>query len=172
MQPAISYKRLPGAASTWTGYHRLWLGPDHVLHVKTTTMNESYRRFFFADIQAITVRRTNLGKYFNAGFGGVFLLFALIGAQVPAPGWIVLLSFGAPFLMLLLANTALGPTCATYVRTAVQNERVPALSRVRAANRFLERVRPLVAQAQGPATRPAAETPLPEPSPPEEPPAP
>ena len=159
-QQATNYKRLPGAGSTWTGYHRVWLGPDHVLHVRATTVHENYRRFFFADIQAITIQRTNLGKYLNMVFGGFFLVFALIAAQVPSPGWIVLLCLGAPFLILLLANTALGPTCATCIGTAVQNERVPALSRVRATNKFLQLVRPLIAQTQGASTGTAPEPPL------------
>ena len=157
--PATNYKRLPGAANTWTGYHRLWLAADHVLEVRTTTVNEGYRRYFFADIQAVTLRRTSLGLYLNMVFGALLLAFGLVALQVPVPGSYVVLGLGTPFLILLLANVILGPTCVTHIRTAVQNERVPALSRVRTTTRFLGRVRPLILEAQPAAAPPEAPAP-------------
>src|SRR6185295_20286608 len=111
---------------------------------------ETYRRFFFNDIQALLVRRTHIGKIWNAiwGFGaGFFLLIAL--AVNGGAGTIVSLCFGAPFLAALLVNVALGPTCLFLVRTAVQSERLPAVSRVRAAERFIARIQPLITAAQG-----------------------
>jgi hypothetical protein len=110
------YKRLPGRGSTLAGYHRLWLGDDHVLLVKSGTMNETYRRFFFADIQAITLRRTDFGKYLNGAFGFMFFVFALIALQVSGVGGIVLWCLAAPFLLMLVTNLAQGPTCALTSR--------------------------------------------------------
>ena len=36
----------------------LWLGKDHLLCVETTGYTETYKRFFFRDIQVLTLRRT------------------------------------------------------------------------------------------------------------------
>lgn len=145
-----AYRKLPGRGITWTGLSRLWQGDDHVLLVMNHGFAESYRRFFYADIQGIVVRRTHLGKSWNAIwiFGLVF--FAALAAVVDeAVSSLILLGFAAPFAVGLIANLLLGPTCACHVRTAVQSERVPALSRLRAARKFLERVEPLIAAAQG-----------------------
>ena len=148
------YKRLPGRGSTLAGYHRMWLGDDHVLLVKSGTMNETYRRFFFADIQAITLRRTDFGKYLNGAFGFMFFVFALIALQVSGAGGIALWCLAAPFLLMLVTNLAQGPTCATYIKTAVQNERIHALGRVRTANKFRDHVRPLISATQASLTEP------------------
>jgi hypothetical protein len=150
------YQRLPGRGLTWTGPSRLWLGEDHVLLVLGRGFYESYRRFFLNDIQAILVRRTHTGKIWNAIGALGLLFFGSIAAVVPDPiARGILVSLAAPFALGLLINLILGPTCACHIRTAVQTERVPALSRVRAAHRFIARVEPLIITTQG--DLPAAE---------------
>ena len=144
------YKRLPGRGWTWGGPSRVWLAEDHVLLVLTRGYVETYRRFFFNDVQALVVRETHTGKVWNAVWGAsaaFFLLFAL--AAGGGAGTIVLLCLAAPFLAALLLNVALGPTCAFYVRTAVQAERVPAVSRTRAAEKFIAGIQPRIIAAQG-----------------------
>src|SRR6266849_5352271 len=49
------YQRLTGRKRTLLGYSQLWLGPDHLLLVKSTRFAEEYQRFALADIQAITL---------------------------------------------------------------------------------------------------------------------
>src|ERR1700690_2887131 len=54
MNPGTPYRRLPG----WSGLimrKRLWLGPDHILLVSSKVLSEEYRRFYFADIEALVV---------------------------------------------------------------------------------------------------------------------
>jgi len=46
------YRRLPGNAAALASYHRLWLGPDHLLAVRSVGFSEEYKRFYFSDIQA------------------------------------------------------------------------------------------------------------------------
>ena len=41
----VRYKKLPGRGSSAMEYHRLYLGPDHLLLVASTGFSESYRRF-------------------------------------------------------------------------------------------------------------------------------
>jgi hypothetical protein len=59
--PSI-YHRLTGRKRTLLGYSQLWLAPDHILLVKSTRFAESYQRFALADIQAVTVTETPLGR--------------------------------------------------------------------------------------------------------------
>jgi len=53
--------------------------------------------------------------------------------------------FGLP----LLINILRGRTCRCFLRTAVQTEQLPPLSRVRRAQKVFARIRPLIAAAQG-----------------------
>jgi hypothetical protein len=133
----------------------LWLGKDHLLSIDSTYFTEEYKRFYFRDIQAITIQRTNRRATWNLVLAALLL------------GWLVLLGvaglystldtatlflLGTLFLMIavpLLVNNILGPACTFYLRTAVQTEELPSLSRVRRANRKLDRIRPLIAAAQG-----------------------
>ena len=143
------YQRLPGRGVTWSGPSRLWQGEDHILLVLTRGYTESYRRFFFHDIQAVVIRRTHLGKIWNAVWALTATFFAFIALQLDGGAALTLWCLSAPFVIALLINLALGPTCACHLRTAVQTERLPALSRVRAARQFLARIEPLIQAAQG-----------------------
>lgn len=147
---ASHYKRLPGRGLTWGGPSRVWLGDDHVLLVLTRGYSETYRRFFFSDIQGLIVRRTHLGKMWNAVWASFLVFFALLALLVnDNPGTLILACIAAPFGVALLVNLLLGPTCACHIRTAVQTERLPAVSRVSSANRFIARIEPLITAAQG-----------------------
>lgn len=128
----------------------LWLGADHLLCVESEGYNETYKRFYFRDIQAIVLRRTHrmLGIAIATGLiTGLFVLIALT-----APPAEVKWTFGVlagvaaiPFVV----NLAYGPTCQCQLRTAVQTEEMPSMGRVRRARKAMERIRPLIAEAQG-----------------------
>ena len=144
------YKRLPGRGITWGGPSRVWLGDDHVLLVLTRGYSETYRRFFFNDIQGVIVRRTHIGKIWNAVWASFFAFFGLLALIVnDNPGSMILACIAAPFGAALLVNLLLGPTCAFHIRTAVQTERLPAVSRASAAEKFIARIEPLITSAQG-----------------------
>jgi hypothetical protein len=144
------YTKLPGRGLTWGGPSRVWLGGDHVLLVLTRGYSETYRRFFFKDIQGIIVRRTHVGKIWNAIWASFLVFFALLALLVnDNPGSIVLGCIAAPFGIALLVNLLLGPTCAFHIRTAVQTERLPAISRVASAQKFMALIQPFVTAAQG-----------------------
>ena len=147
------YKRLPGRGRTWTGTARLWLGADHILSAQTTGYSEVYKRFFFPDIQAITVCKTDLGKIWNAVLGVPAAFFALLAVFQTGTAAVVLLSIAGLFALPLVINVVLGATCMCHVRTAVQSERLHALSRMRAARRVVNRIRPLIVAAQGEISR-------------------
>jgi hypothetical protein len=144
------YQRLPGRGRTWTGPSTVWIAPDHVLLVLGHGFYESYRRFFLEDIQAIIVRRTHTGKIYNSLWLFGLFFFGLLVAGVSDPtGRIILLCVAAPFAVGLITNLLLGPTCACHIRTAVQTERVPAVSRWRTAGKFISRLTPLITATQG-----------------------
>lgn len=131
----------------------LWLGADHVLGIDTTGYTESYKRFYFRDIQAITIRKTRSGKLGSLICGLMAGLLALLAVAAFRSGNNVLAYTlgicGSVALAALLVSLAAGPTCACELRTAVQTEQLPSLNRLRRARKVLNRLRPLIAEAQG-----------------------
>ncbi|MEW6159847.1 MAG: hypothetical protein AB1813_20640 [Verrucomicrobiota bacterium] len=144
------YRRLPGRGHRLNFITTLWEAADHLLLVESTRFSERYLRFYFSDIQWITIRRTNQGKMINiftGFFGGACLLLAVATTDVARVIWIAL---AFPLLLILLLNAIAGPTCVCHVRTGVQVAELASLVRVRAARKMLARIRPKIAAAQGP----------------------
>jgi len=148
-KPGRIYRRLPGRRSDWVTTIGLYAGPDHLLLVNSTGTSEAYRRFYYRHLQAVVLQRTSAYVLYSMAFGGtafLFLLFALAAGGVSSA---ILGGLAALCLLLLVYNLLKGPTCRVYFRTAVQTERIPTLTRVRTARRCLQRIRPLITQAQG-----------------------
>src|SRR5205809_7572630 len=80
------YRRLPGRGSTAVASFRLYLAADHLLQVASIGFKETYKRFFFLDIQAICLCKTVMGKIWNIVWGGLAAFFALIGLSVGGVG--------------------------------------------------------------------------------------
>lgn len=132
---------------------RLYQGSDHLLQLSSTGFSEAYKRFYFRDVQAILIQKTHAGKFVN-GFWGLFLfIFGLSASGMAGGAAIAMWSIAAFFGVCLLANTLAGPTCACYIRSAVQTERLTPLTRIRTARRLLKRIRPLIAEQQGSLSR-------------------
>jgi hypothetical protein len=153
------YVKLPGQGlrrpKSWVAGHytrcTLWLAKDHLLSVDSMGgYTEEYKRFYFRDIQAITIRRTVTWAVWNgvnALFAALFLFFAL---SVNDPvGFGFLIGFASLFGLFLLVNALRGATCQCHLRTAVQTEELPSLCRARVARKVLARLRPLIEAAQG-----------------------
>ncbi len=142
------YTRLPGHRLLSFGVvHRLFAGPDHVLLLASTSFSETYKRFYYRDIQAVVMRKTRRGAVWNAVLGipaGLFLFLAATREPVAA-WWLCAL----PFLLLLLVNWLRGPTCAAHLRTAVQLAELPTLGRLRGARKAVALLKPRIAAAQG-----------------------
>jgi hypothetical protein len=144
-----SYTKLPGRGWSWIGPSRVWLGEHHVLLVLNRIFFESYRRFFLKDIQAIVVRQTHTGKIWSIIWGTPAAISFLLMSVLPEPIKFLMPWCAMPFVIILVINTLLGPTCALHIRTAVQTERLPAVSRLRSARRFISLMEPLITEAQG-----------------------
>lgn len=152
------YQRLTRPRSSFgvvtAGRFSLWLGKDHVLCVQNQHFRESYRRFYFQDIQAVILRKTVTGAVWNILLGVVGMGFLIPSSLVALTtgtgiGTIICWSVAGFFLMGLLINTLLGPTCVCQFQTAVQTEEIPSLNRLRKAQRIVARLRPLIEGVQG-----------------------
>jgi len=152
--PDIKYQRLTGTHTrqafsvALASRTSLWLGPDHLLCVEYNGFSETYKRFYFRDIQAVTIRETPWRTIWN---GILIIPLGLCWAALmtssdrgTAFAWgLCVAVVGIPFLL----NNLWGTACACRLRTAVQVEDLP-LRRVRKARRVLQRIRPLIAAAQ------------------------
>ena len=155
------YKKLPGRSRKHFGLfvrnrHRLWLGSDHILNLRVAGYSETSKRFYLKDIQALVITRTSTGKIANIVVGLLAATPALIAA-------ILLVSFGdaatvsavmlgilaALFALILLLNTAFGPTCICKLHTAVQVEDLTSLRRLRSARKTMDILTPFIEAAQG-----------------------
>jgi hypothetical protein len=156
MAEEVKYKRLTRArprtrfSVVSAGNSSLWLGPDHLLCIDSTGFTENYKRFYFRDIQAVIVRKTDGYKYWGLAWGLLTLFFAASAFLTSdSVGRIVLLSIAGFFALCMFLNFALGPTSACHVQTAVQNEPLPSIVRLRKARKVLNLLRPLIVTAQG-----------------------
>jgi hypothetical protein len=134
-------------------YVRLYQGPDHFLQVFSTGFTETYKRFYFRDVQAILVAR----KWWHHAWSVFWLMLAaFFGAiEYAAGGTVVLLILAGLCIAALVINIVIGPSCLCYIRTAVQTEKLPSFKRLRSARKFIARMRPVLESAQAePATAP------------------
>ena len=151
---ASEYQRLTRTKSqhgvVTSGRSSLWLGPDHLLRIDSSGYTENYRRFFLRDIQAVIIRKTD-GLQIRILVHGIFMLIWVLSALSAAdPIWRgVWWALTGVSLVLLVINLLLGPCCAFHIKTAVQNEAIPSINRLRKAREVLERLRPLLVSAQG-----------------------
>jgi hypothetical protein len=155
------YRKLAGAHQFGIaegGWLSLHLGTDHLLLRSTRGFVETYRRFYFTDIEAMIVTRTVRGIFLNAIFAfGLFasLVAILIGRGPHPVAW----SLSAIFGVSLLINVLRGATCVAHVQTRVQTRPLP-IRRLRKALRVVGELSPAIAAAQAHiATAPAAATP-------------
>jgi len=164
MDDDLAYRRLPARGRKAYGLfdparYELHLGPDHVLHLRRGMFTETYKRFYFDDIQALVIGRTsgrgvmNLALGVASGIGVSIALAVSAAAGLDVLARVLLAACGATFPLALLAwNTALGSTCRCRLYTAVQTEDLAAMSRLRRAEATLAILRPLIEEAQGPVT--------------------
>ena len=156
------YKRLTRSqvrsrfAVATTSRSSLWLGPDHLLVIDTNGYTETYKRFYFRDIQAITITLSQRRLTWNWVLGvltgvtlGCWLIYFLSSRNLDWLPVVIALGMIALFAIPLLLNNTLGPTCTCQLRTAVQTEELCPLGRLERARRVIGELRPLILQAQG-----------------------
>jgi len=128
---------------------RLWKGKDHILSILNFGYFEEYRRFYYKDIQAFTIRKTAKSMIWNAILTVLALLFAvlaIISEEYLSPFiWAV----AAIFIVLLIVNILRGQSCITEIHTAVGSEELPSLGRLKKAEKVISMLEPLIEEAQG-----------------------
>jgi hypothetical protein len=127
------------------------MGKDHLLSVHNAGYTESYKRFYFKDIQAIMAQKTGESTLWSIVFSILTVAWILIALMIDDPvlsvvfGWLP----ANLFLLSFIVNLLKGPTCVSYIYTAVTTEKLRSLSRLRNAQRVMNQVRPLIDNAQG-----------------------
>jgi hypothetical protein len=158
-QAREQYRKLPGRRRGLIMGSSVWLGADHLLLVKSSRFREVYRRFYFRDIQAIVTAKAprfhistrSVGLFAAWLLGLGFMMGVQVGLRarsihtsITGIWWAVL---GALVIAWIYVSAA--RSCRTRIYTAVSAEELPSLYREWTARRFLNRVAPLITQAQG-----------------------
>lgn len=161
---APEYRKIRGGGFSWKGHGGLWLAEDHLLEVTSIYVLENYRRFFFQDIRAFAMQRTNVRSLWGWILGSVGAVSALIAAATFWVGvtnsskdwhvaWYVpAFMFGAAALFLLticVINLALGPTCRCHVLTSTGWHALSAPTRIGKASRVQAQIVSIIETVQG-----------------------
>jgi hypothetical protein len=124
----------------------LYAATDHLLLRVSSGFVETYRRFYFADIEAITVRTTVRRTVWNF-VHGIGLLVSLMVIWLSSPPHFTSAFFAGLFALLLIWNIALGKSCATQLQTRVQKRDLP-IRRLRKALRVIDQLSSKIQMAQ------------------------
>ena len=143
------YQRLARPMAGLASYSSLWRGQDHLLLVISNGASETYQRFRYADIQAVTVSPTRLRAAWNTAWGVLMLVFAISAFSTGwsggnIVGWLVLFGLALVFAAI---NQLRGPTCRVFLVTRVKTVRLP-FRRRRKADAVLAELQPVIREAQ------------------------
>ena len=143
------YRRLPGRARSVMGSIRLFQGKDHILLCSSTSFGEDYRRFYYSDIQMITVRKTvtrEVRSIFLVALAGISGLIGFQFGGLARDFWSVL---AGTSLFVSVVDWLRGPTCVCHLRTAIQTVQLSSLNRLRTTRKTIARLKPLIDESQG-----------------------
>jgi hypothetical protein len=148
MPEQFHYKKLPGHRRGFIRGASVWLGPDHLLLVRSLRFREEYKRYYFRDIQAIVmakVPRFHIST--RAAVIGLLCLppFLTARAGIAYSIW----KAAAALLALVWILVSALRSCRCRIYTAVSADDLPSLYRTWTAHQFLRRVQLLIQQAQG-----------------------
>jgi hypothetical protein len=148
------YHRLPGRHVGWFARDSLWCAEDHLLWVRNIGFVERYRRYYFKDLQALTITPTGRARNLTIGLSvpiAVALFMALLSAAGHVHvGWaIAFATVATPCLVALIMNLVRGPTCVARLYTAVSDVVLPSLGRRHAALRAASLIAGFVNIEQG-----------------------
>jgi hypothetical protein len=146
MSTGSQYSRLPGRSGFFVS-HSLWLGADHLLSVRRNPFSESYRRYYFADIQAIVLTELpNLVAPYGYTVAVLLLVTTAALFYTLHPVWGVFCALTSLAAFLLSWRSA---DCACYVQTSVSSEILPSLRQKVNAGKTLGRLKVEIERTQG-----------------------
>lgn len=147
MMPAISYRRLPGAAG-FIFRQQLWLGPDHLLLVSSNALSQEYRRFYFGDIQGLVVAEIeNAARFYGFVLSAIAFVLTLGLVAADHYVWAVLCGLLAASL-LTFAWTR--PLVHCVLKTRVSTQHLSTVKSVEAARKFASTLKAEIEKHQGP----------------------
>jgi len=123
------------------------LAKDYLLCIDNDHFSENYRRFYYKDIQAVTIRKTYRWEIWNIVWGALALL--TVGAAYTLRDSLFFWFMEGAFCLSLVINLLRGPSCVSHLYTSVHTEEMPSLGRLRNALKARERLIPLIQRAQG-----------------------
>jgi hypothetical protein len=146
MTTGSQYSRLPGRSGFFIS-HSLWLTADHVLSVRRNPFSESYRRYYFADIQAIVLTELpNLIAPYGYTVGVLLLVTTAALFYTQHPAWGVFCALVSLAAILASWRSA---DCACYVQTSISSEMLPSLRQKVNAGKTLALLKAQVEKTQG-----------------------
>jgi len=157
MAERFQYKKLPGQRRGFLRGASVWLGPDHLLLVRSLRFREEYKRYYFRDIQAIVMAQE---PRFHISTRAAVLAVLCLPAFLTARTGILFSAWKAAAVLLVLVWVLISAlrSCRCRIFTGVSADDLPSLYRTWTAHRFLRLVRPLIEQAQGAHVTAPAET--------------
>ena len=109
---------------------------------------EEYKRFYFHDIQALIVHKTESWKVWNIVFACLGALFLIMAIASDGSGATIAAIMAILMVMIMAVNFFKGPSCAAYIQTAVQNEKLHSMVRLKKTQKVLDTLKPLILLAQ------------------------
>ena len=148
--PPSSYRRLTGKRRSFLAFTQLFMGPDHLLLVRSSRFEERYQRFYFKDVQALVLTGLPRRSWLHAAMAVLAGLSLLIAATLlPSTAWRALLALlGLVPAAIGLADYFRGERCSMLLKTAVSNELLPPVSRMSTARLVISRLKPAIEQRQ------------------------
>lgn len=151
------YERLPGKGprqrgplSSFLTRCTLYLADDHLLAIDNRGYTEDYKRFYLNDIQAIITVETMRGDIWGFVLGIALVTTAGSGYVTASEGWRLFLWILSGLMLIpFMLNLLRGPTCSCRILTAVQQDELPSLSRLRNARKVTRRLQLAIEKIQG-----------------------
>ena len=144
---ATGYRKLSRKSHTLGGYSQLWMAGDHLLIVNSSNYVERYQRFAFSDIQSIVAAKG--GIYWAAVIWTLIGVGMLLIAWAAGPVRTFFLGVAGLGFAIAAIDLLRGPRCRCTIQTAVSRERLRALPRLRAAQKLIASITPIIEAAQG-----------------------
>ena len=148
----VKYERLPGCRRGIIRGASVWLGPDHLLLIRSWRFREEYKRYYMGDIQSIAVAaapRFHLSTR-SIGIGILWLIAISIATARGSSVAIIFLWVVAAVLVGAWIYISASCSCICRIYTAVSGDDLPSVYRSWTARKFMQRVQPQIAAAQGP----------------------
>lgn len=136
-------------------YQRLYKGPDHFLVIEGV-YQETYRRLFYRDIQALIYSPKKAGTI-TTWISALCFLICLLGIVTNSDSdlfavWVVFATISG---IVLLFSAIAGGTCSFAIKTPAQTLVLRGVSARRKARKLMRKVAEIVESVQGPLTQEA-----------------